>query len=76
MISLALRRVALALAGIAALAAPVQPLPARAAEPYEINVIVSLTGPFAFIGSAEAKSVQAIETIVNKKAASRVSRSR
>jgi branched-chain amino acid transport system substrate-binding protein len=61
-----LRRIAIALAATLALAAPFQPAPAPAAEPYEINVIVSLTGPFAFIGSSEAKSVQAIEAIVNK----------
>jgi branched-chain amino acid transport system substrate-binding protein len=66
MLAPSLRRIAVALAVSFALAVPFQPLPAPAAEPYEINVIVSLTGPFAFIGSAEAKSVQAIETIVNK----------
>jgi branched-chain amino acid transport system substrate-binding protein len=59
-----LRRVIFSIAAIAALVIP-QAAPSRAAEPYEINVIVSLTGPFAFIGSAEAKSVQAIEKIVN-----------
>jgi branched-chain amino acid transport system substrate-binding protein len=42
-------------------------VPATAApEPYEIDVIVSLTGPFAFVGTAEAQSVRAIEGIVNK----------
>jgi branched-chain amino acid transport system substrate-binding protein len=61
-----LRRIVLGLAVTALLAAPFQPAPGRAAEPFEINVIVSLTGPFAFIGSSEAASVRAIETIVNK----------
>jgi branched-chain amino acid transport system substrate-binding protein len=60
------RRVVLALAGIAALAIPLAPAATRAAEPFEINVIVSLTGPFAFIGSSEAASIRNIETIVNK----------
>lgn len=66
MIHRSFRRAVLALASACVLAAPFQPLPGRAAEPFEINVIVSLTGPFAFIGSAEAASVRAIETIVNK----------
>jgi branched-chain amino acid transport system substrate-binding protein len=60
-----LRRAIFAVAAVAALVIPLQAAPSRAAEPLEINVIVSLTGPFAFIGSAEAKSVQAIEKIVN-----------
>lgn len=66
MISPVLRRIALALVGVFALVAPLQPLPASAAAPYELNVIVSLTGPFAFIGQAEAKSVAAIVGMVNK----------
>jgi branched-chain amino acid transport system substrate-binding protein len=66
MLSLSLRRVAFVLVGAVALVAPLQPAPGRAAEPFEINVIVSLTGPFAFIGSAEAKSVLALEKIVNQ----------
>jgi branched-chain amino acid transport system substrate-binding protein len=61
-----LRRVLVAAAAVAALVIPLQAAPSRAAEPFEINVIVSLTGPFAFIGQAEAASVRAIETIVNK----------
>jgi branched-chain amino acid transport system substrate-binding protein len=61
-----LRRIVFALVGIAALVAPFQPVPVRAADPYELNVIVSLTGPFAFIGQAEGKSVAAIVEMVNK----------
>ena len=61
-----LRRIAIALVATVALAVPFRPAPAPAAEPFEIDVIVSLTGPFAFIGSAEATSVRAIEAIVNK----------
>jgi branched-chain amino acid transport system substrate-binding protein len=60
------RRVLVMLAAVAALVIPLQAAPSRAAEPFEINVIVSLTGPFAFIGQAEAASVRAIESIVNK----------
>ena len=60
------RRVIFTLTAVAALAIPFQPVATRAADPFEINVIVSLTGPFAFIGNAEAQSVRAIETIVNK----------
>jgi branched-chain amino acid transport system substrate-binding protein len=61
-----LRRIVFALAGAAVCCAPLQAPPARAAEPFEINVIVSLTGPFAFIGASEAASIRAIETLVNK----------
>jgi branched-chain amino acid transport system substrate-binding protein len=61
-----LRAVVFALVAVAVLAIPLQVSPSRAAEPFEINVIVSLTGPFAFIGSAEAASVRTIESLVNK----------
>lgn len=60
-----LRCVLAALASIAVLVVP-PAAPIRAAEPFEINVIVSLTGPFAFIGSAEAASIRTIESLVNK----------
>ena len=49
--------------------------PASAAEPFEINAILSLTGPFAFLGTSEATSLRTLEPLVNKKAASTVSRS-
>lgn len=39
--------------------------PARAAEPYEINTILSLTGNIAFVGQTQLKSLKAIETMVN-----------
>ncbi len=61
-----LHRVIFAFTAAAALTIPFQLVATRAAEPFEINVIVSLTGPFAFIGNAEAQSVRAIEAIVNK----------
>jgi branched-chain amino acid transport system substrate-binding protein len=34
--------------------------------PYEINVILALTGPAAFIGKAELQSLQLVEALVNK----------
>jgi branched-chain amino acid transport system substrate-binding protein len=66
MINRSLRRVILGAAIVAALTIPLQPIAVRAADPYELNVIVSLTGPFAFIGANEGKSVQAIVDMVNK----------
>jgi branched-chain amino acid transport system substrate-binding protein len=42
-------------------------VPAAAQQaPYEINVILALTGPAAFIGKAELQSLQLLEPIVNK----------
>ena len=32
--------------------------PARAADPYTIDVILSLTGAFAFLGTAEGESLK------------------
>ncbi len=40
--------------------------PARAADPYDINVILSETGPFAFLGAEEATSLKALELLKNK----------
>ncbi len=54
----------------AVLAMALAPFPssiARAAEPYEIDAILSLTGPFAFLGKAEATSLTTLEPIVNKR---------
>ena len=39
--------------------------PVRAAEPYEINTILSLTGNIAFVGQTQLKSLKAIEAMVN-----------
>jgi branched-chain amino acid transport system substrate-binding protein len=39
---------------------------ARAAEPAEIDVILSLTGPFAFLGNSEAAALKALEPLINK----------
>lgn len=44
----------------------VAPHASRAAAPYEINAIVSLTGNGAFIGAAQMKAMQAVETVVNR----------
>lgn len=64
MFARALRRAALTVATLVALSLPL--LPVRAADPYDIYTIVSLTGPFAFLGTTEAASVRLIEGIVNK----------
>jgi branched-chain amino acid transport system substrate-binding protein len=40
--------------------------PARSADPYTIYVVASLTGPGAFLGQAEAKSLEAAEILINK----------
>ena len=42
-------------------------LPAQSAEPYDVNVILSLTGPGAFLGNAQAKTLAAVEGLVNRK---------
>jgi len=60
----ALRRAAFAVATLVALSLPLAPV--RAADPYDIYTIVSLTGPFAFLGTNEGASVHLIEGIVNK----------
>ena len=40
--------------------------PARAAEPYDINVVMSLTGPGAFLGQAAVQTLHAAEQLVNE----------
>jgi branched-chain amino acid transport system substrate-binding protein len=40
--------------------------PVRAADPYTINAILSLTGTFAFLGTSEATSLRTVETLINK----------
>jgi len=59
------RRLLVTLVAAALLAGPFAP-PAHAAEPYEINAILSLTGPFAFLGTSEAASLRTLEPLVNK----------
>jgi len=39
---------------------------ARAADPYEINVILSLSGPVSFVGSTQMQALKALETHVNR----------
>jgi branched-chain amino acid transport system substrate-binding protein len=54
-----------ALAVAVLVAAPLAPVPANAAD-YEINAILSLTGPFAFLGTTEAASLKTLEPLINK----------
>lgn len=42
------------------------PAPARSAEPFTINVILSLTGYAAFIGQQEQVGLKAVEELTNK----------
>lgn len=51
---------------MAFIAGPLAPSPARAAEPYQIDVILSLTGAFAFLGTAEGESLKTLEALINK----------
>jgi branched-chain amino acid transport system substrate-binding protein len=51
---------------VAALLAGLAPAPVRAADPYQIDVILSLTGAFAFLGTAEGESLKTLETLINK----------
>lgn len=58
-----MKRTLLALAATLALLIPG---PAPAAEPFTINVILSLTGYAAFIGQQEAVGLKAIEDVTNR----------
>jgi branched-chain amino acid transport system substrate-binding protein len=60
------RRLAGAAAAVLALTAATSVLPARAADPLEIPVIMPLTGGGAFLGTSELQSLQIIEKLVNK----------
>jgi branched-chain amino acid transport system substrate-binding protein len=42
------------------------PLPGRAADPYEVNVLLPLTGSASFYGTAQQQSLHAVEDEVNK----------
>ncbi len=57
-------RTACTLAALVVLA--VSATTANAAEPFDIDVILSLTGPFAFLGNSEAASLKALEPLINK----------
>jgi len=52
-------------AAFAALATTAIATPTRAAQPYEIDVVIPLTGPAAFIGKGEATSLQLAEKAMN-----------
>jgi branched-chain amino acid transport system substrate-binding protein len=56
----------LALATVAVAAALAAPLPARAADPYEITAILPLTGGASFLGKSEQQSIQLVEKTVNE----------
>ncbi len=51
---------------ILACAVLIRPLPAHAADPYEVTAILSLTGGGAFIGKKEAQSLTIAEGVINK----------
>jgi branched-chain amino acid transport system substrate-binding protein len=59
------RRFAAVCVAAASLAA-IAPAAALAADPYEINVILSLTGYVAFVGTEQRQALTALETYVNK----------
>lgn len=61
---ISLRRLAPVIAALIGLTLPLAPV--RAAEPYDIYAILALSGPFSFLGNAEAASLRTLETIVNK----------
>lgn len=42
------------------------PLQTRAADPYEINVILPLTGPTTFVGKGSRDGLEGVEQLVNK----------
>jgi len=54
------------LAGLCAVAVAVIPSLGRAADPYEINAILPLTGGAAFLGKADDDALTVIEATVNK----------
>jgi branched-chain amino acid transport system substrate-binding protein len=58
-----MKKILTALTLAAALVVP--SLLARAAESVEIPVLISLTGPFAFLGAKEAQALKAVESVTN-----------
>ena len=58
-----LRRAASALVALFVLLSPAPAV--RAADPFDIDVILSLTGPFAFLGTSEAASLKALEPLID-----------
>jgi ABC-type branched-subunit amino acid transport system substrate-binding protein len=59
-----MKRLAAAVVAAASLALPAPA--AFAADPYEINVILPLTGNIAFVGQTELQSLKAVEAYVNR----------
>jgi branched-chain amino acid transport system substrate-binding protein len=51
----------LILTGVAGLAST-----ARAADPYEINAILSLTGRVSFVGTTDQQALKALEALINR----------
>ena len=41
------------------------PIAGRTADPFELNVIMPVTGPLAFVGKSEGDAMRALETFVN-----------
>ena len=60
-----IRRIVLAFTAL--VLAAIGTAPVRAADPYNVYVLLSLTGAGAFLGASEAKSIGAIETVANRK---------
>ena len=57
----------LAIALLGAIAFTAGPAPAAEGTPYTINVILPLTGPLAFIGQTDHRSLQIFQDFANKK---------
>jgi branched-chain amino acid transport system substrate-binding protein len=53
-------------APVLAVALLAAPAPARAADTYEINAILSLTGPTTFVGTTQLQALKAVEAYVNR----------
>src|SRR5580698_5912897 len=56
----------IAAAAIAALSLAIVAPAARAADPYEIDVILPLTGSTAFVGATQQTAIKAVQDYVNK----------
>ncbi len=52
--------------GLAAVLLAALPAPGRAADPYEINAILSLTGNVAFVGTTQQQALKAVEAYINQ----------
>jgi branched-chain amino acid transport system substrate-binding protein len=50
-----------------AVAVAVVPGNVKAADPYDINVILPLTGPFSFVGKGSQAGLLGVESVVNKR---------